>query len=398
MAVIEYDSYKQKLLAMDETFENLFKALEIEQARQELNRLELEAHEDGFWNDLERSQKNQMRSKQLQNKIHRYEKLVSTRDDLLALIDMGTEMDDASLLPELEEGYSKLEADVEQARLTTLLSGEYDNCNADSNLMSQIISNFQADSADLLVAVATPVAMSMQAATEETGTPVVFAAVSDPVSVGLVDSLEAPGSNLTGTSDYLDTAAVMNLMFVQNPELQKVGLLYDLGQDSAASAIESAKAYLEDKGVEVIERTGTSVDEIALAAQALVSDGVEAVFTPTDNTVMKSELTIYETFAEAGIPHYTGADSFALNGAFLGYGVDYANLGAETANMIASILLDGADPAATAVKTFDNGTATINTEICEQLGIDFDELSETFAPYCTKVQSIVTAESFDEVQ
>ena len=107
MAVIEYDSYKQKLLAMDETFENLFKALEIEQARQELNRLELEAHEDGFWNDLERSQKNQMRSKQLHNKIHRYEKLVSTRDDLLALIDMGTEMDDASLLPELEEGYNK---------------------------------------------------------------------------------------------------------------------------------------------------------------------------------------------------------------------------------------------------------------------------------------------------
>ena len=90
MAVIEYDSYKQKLLAMDETFENLFKALEIEQARQELNRLELEAHEDGFWNDLERSQKNQVRSKQLHNKIHRYEKLVSTRDDLLALIDMGT--------------------------------------------------------------------------------------------------------------------------------------------------------------------------------------------------------------------------------------------------------------------------------------------------------------------
>ena len=106
MAVIEYDSYKQKLLAMDETFENLFKALEIEQARQELNRLELEAHEDGFWNDLERSQKNQMRSKQLQNKLHRYEQLVSTRDDLLALSDMGTEIDYSSLLPDLEVGYS----------------------------------------------------------------------------------------------------------------------------------------------------------------------------------------------------------------------------------------------------------------------------------------------------
>ncbi len=130
MAVIEYDSYKQKLLAMDETLENLCKALEIEPARMELKRLELEAHEDGFWNDLERSQKNQMRSKQLQNKIHRYEKLVATRDDLLALIDMGSEMDDASLLPELEEGYETLEKEMEQARLTTLLSGEYDSCNA----------------------------------------------------------------------------------------------------------------------------------------------------------------------------------------------------------------------------------------------------------------------------
>ena len=291
-------------------------------------------------------------------------------------------VDDASLNQIVENIQSQLAAIGAEKGVTFHV--EYDNCNADSNLMSQIISNFQADNADLLVAVATPVAMAMQAATEESGTPVV--------------SLEAPGSNLTGTSDYLDTAAVMNLMFVQNPDLQKVGLLYDLGQDSAASAIESAKAYLEDKGVEVIERTGTSVDEIALAAQALVSDGVQAVFTPTDNTVMKSELTIYETFAEAGIPHYTGADSFALNGAFLGYGVDYANLGVETANMIASILLDGADPAETPVKTFDNGTATINTEICEQLGIDFDELSEKFAPYCTKVQSIVTAESFDDVQ
>ncbi len=305
-------------------------------------------------------------------------------------------VDDASLNQIVENIQSQLAAIAEEKGVT--FNVEYDNCNADSNLMSQIISNFQADNADLLVAVATPVAMAMQAATEESGTPVVFAAVSDPVSVGLVDSLEAPGSNLTGTSDYLDTAAVMNLMFVQNPDLQKVGLLYDLGQDSAASAIESAKAYLEGKGVEVIERTGTSVDEIALAAQALVSDGVQAVFTPTDNTVMKSELTIYETFAEAGIPHYTGADSFALNGAFLGYGVDYANLGVETANMIASILLDGADPATTPVKTFDNGTATINTEICEQLGIDFDELSEKFAPYCTKVQPIVTAESFGDVQ
>lgn len=305
-------------------------------------------------------------------------------------------VDDASLNQIVDNVKTRLEAIG--AEKNVQFNIEYDNCNADSTLMNQIISNFQADKADLLVAVATPVAMAMQAATEGTDTPVVFAAVSDPISTGIVESMDAPGSNLTGTSDYLDTAAIMNLIFVQNPDAKKVGLLYDVGQDSATASIAAAKQYLQDKGVECIERTGTTVDEIALAAQALVADGVDAVFTPTDNTVMKAELTIYETLADAGIPHYTGADSFALNGAFLGYGVDYANLGVETANMIAEILLDGKKPAELAVRTFDNGTATINTEICEKLGYDFESIKEAFAPYCTKVESIVTAESFDDVK
>ena len=130
MAVIEYDSYKQKLLALGPTLEHLFKALDIESARGEAARLEAEAHEEGYWNDMERAQKNQMRMKQLESRINHYEKLVAGRDDLLALVEMGSEMDDESLLPELEEGYDALEKKLEEARLTTLLSGEYDACNA----------------------------------------------------------------------------------------------------------------------------------------------------------------------------------------------------------------------------------------------------------------------------
>ena len=109
---------------------------------------------------------------------------------------------------------------------------------------------------------------------------------------------------------------------------------------------------------------------------------------------MTAELSIYEKFAEAGIPHYTGADSFALNGAFLGFGVDYANIGVETANMINDILINGADPSVTGVLTFDNGIATINTETCEALGYDLEELKTQFEPYCTAIQEIQTAESF----
>lgn len=305
-------------------------------------------------------------------------------------------VDDASLNQIVENINARL-AEIESEQGITI-NVKYDNCNADANVMNQIIANFAADNVDLMVGVATPVAMAMQSATEDSKTPVVFAAVSDPVGAGLVASLEEPGSNVTGSSDNLDTNSVMNLIFAQNPDAKKIGLLYDVGQDSSTAAIEHAKAYLDDKGVEYVERTATTAEEVALAAQALVSDDVDAVFTPTDNTIMKAELAIYETFADAGIPHYTGADSFALNGAFLGYGVDYANLGRETADMIASILTEGKDPATTPVITFDNGTATVNTEICEKLGLDFDTVSEAFAPYCTRVEEITTAESFSDLE
>ena len=301
-------------------------------------------------------------------------------------------VDDASLNQIVENIMNTLDAVSKEKGVEIKVS--LDNCNADASVMEQIISNFIAEKVDIMIGVATPVAMRMQALTEDNGIPVVFAAVSDPVATGLVESLEAPGANVTGTSDYLDTDAIMNLIFAYNADIKKVGLLYDVGQDSSATPIAAARKYLGDKGIETVEHTGSTNDEVLLAAQAMVADGVEAVFTPTDNTVMTAELAIYETLADAKIPHFTGADSFALNGAFLGYGVDYANLGVETANMVVDILMNGAKPAETAVRTFDNGTATVNTEICEKLGVSFDEISKTFEPFCTKVEAITTAESF----
>ena len=301
-------------------------------------------------------------------------------------------VDDASLNQIVENIQAQLAAsETDDVKFEVL----YDNCNADATVLNQIIANFQADQVDLMVGVATPVAMAMQAATEGSDMPVVFSAVSDPEGAALVESNAAPGANLTGTSDYLDTNAIMNLILALNPDAKKIGLLYDQGQDSSTTPINNAKEYLEGKGIEVVERTGTTTDEVMLAADALIADGVDAIFTPTDNTIMTAELSIYEKFQEAKIPHYTGADSFALNGAFLGYGVDYANLGVETANMIVDILVNGAVPATTPVKTFDNGTATVNTETCEALGLSFDEVKEIFAPMCTQVNPIQTAESFE---
>ena len=302
-------------------------------------------------------------------------------------------VNDASLNQIVENIQSQLAAIGKEKGVT--FDVKYQNCNADNNVLNQIVSNFITDDVDLMVGVATPVAMAMQNATEGKNLPVVFSAVTDPVGAELVKSLEAPGANITGTSDYLNTNAIMDIMFETKPSIKKVGLLYDVGQDSSTAAIKDAKAYLEKKGIAYVEKTGKTADEITLAAQALVSDKVDAVFTPTDNSIMTAELSIYEIFAKAGIPHFTGADSFALNGAFLGFGVDYINLGKETANMIAEILLEGKNPSEVAVRTFDNGTATINTEICSHLGMNYDDVAKAIAPHCTKVEKIKTAESFD---
>lgn len=304
--------------------------------------------------------------------------------------------DDASLNQIVENIQSRLEELGKENDVT--FSVDYDNCNADSNVLNQIIADFVISDVDLMIGVATPVATAMQAATEDENIPVVFSAVSDPVNSGLVESLEAPGANLTGTSDYLDTNSVMNLIFAANPNTKKIGLLYDQGQDSATTPIAHAKEYLDEHNIAYVERTGTTTDEVSLAAEALIADGVDAIFTPTDNTIMQAELAIYEKFIEAKIPHYTGADSFALNGAFVGYGVDYANLGIETAEMAADILLNEKDPAEIPVKTFDNGTATVNTETCAALRLDLDAIKSVFEPLCMDVQEITTAEEFGDLE
>ena len=319
--------------------------------------------------------------------------MASAEDAKVYSIGICNFVDDASLNQIIQNIRERL-AEIEQEKGVKFEIKE-DNCNLDSSVMQQIISNFIADEVDLMVGVATPVAMTMQSMTEENRIPVVFAAVSDPEGAGLVKSNAAPGANITGTSDYLDTAAVLNLVFAANPDAKKVALLYNPSEDASTAPIAAAKEILAGKGVEVKEYTGSNPSEVMLAADAIVADEMDAVFTPTDNTIMAAELSIYEKFAEANIPHYTGADSFALNGAFLGYGVDYANLGRETADMIAAILLDGADPATLPVKTFDNGTATVNTETCEAIGFDLETIKTAFAPFCTQVVEIQTAEAFE---
>lgn len=268
------------------------------------------------------------------------------------------------------------------------------NGQGDGSVLNQMTAQLLADEVDVIVPIATPAAQIVQSATEGMELPVVFSAVSDPVSAKLVDSMEKPGKNITGTSDFLNTDAIMDLIFAANADTDYVGLLYSKSEDSSAVPIQAAKAYLDAKGVKYVEKTGTTTDEVSQAVDALIAEGVDAIFTPTDNTIQKAELAFFEKLQDAKIPHYAGADSFALNGAFAGYGVDYAKLGKATADMVAEILDKGANPAETAVQTFDNGIATVNTDTIEKLGLNVEDIKERFAPLCTQVVETKTQKEF----
>lgn len=147
-------------------------------------------------------------------------------------------------------------------------------------------------------------------------------------------------------------------------------------------------------GIAVEEKTGTNTNEISSAVDALVAAKVDAVFTPTDNTVQSAELAIFEKFQDARIPHYGGADSFALNGAFCGYGVDYVQLGQETARMVADLLVEGKDPASTPVRIMTAESAFINTETCAAIGMDLEQIRTAFSALGIKVVETTTQQSF----
>ena len=273
-------------------------------------------------------------------------------------------VDHASLNQIVESVESRLDEVAKEKGVTFDYADYYANAQADQTNLNQIGADLVADGVDVIVAVATPTAATMLAAVEDTDIPVVYSAVTDPAAAGFDTEL-----NITGTSDALNTDAIMNLILAVNPDIDTIGLLYDLSQDASTQAIADAKAFCDGKGIKYIEKNGTTTAEVQMAAEALIAAGVKAVFTPTDNTVMTAELSIYETFIEAGVQHYTGADSFVTAGAFATCGVNYTDLGAETADLAYQAMTGGMDGLEDYYQVA-GGLITVNSETAAALAID----------------------------
>ena len=236
----------------------------------------------------------------------------------------------------------------------------------DATVLNQIGAQVVGDGVDLIIPIATLAAQCMVTAADGTDIPIVYAAISDPEAAGLTGL-----SNVTGTSDALNTAFILDMMLAANPDIKTVGLLYSNSEANSTTPIAEAKAYLQEKQIDFVEKTGNTSGEIVEAAASMVGR-VDAVFTPTDNVVMAAEVTVAETLNEAGIPHYTGADSFVAAGAFATCGVNYTELGTYTADMAMDILLGGAVPE---FHVMDGGIITVNTETAAILGIDYSVFS-----------------------
>ena len=251
----------------------------------------------------------------------------------------------------------------------------------DQSVLKQLGDQAIVDGVDAIIPIASTAAQVMALCAQDTQTPVVYAAVSDPKTA------EITGLDyVTGTSDALETSVILDMMLTQNPDMKKVGLLYSLSEPNSATPIQEAKEYLDSKGISYVEQTGNTNDEVIAAASALVAGGVDAIFTPTDNVIMSAELAIYEQLAQAGIPHYTGADSFVRNGAFATCGVNYTDLGTRTADLAYQAITEGVDGMED-VYYMDGGLITVNTETAKALGIDpqvFGQLGEVVEVTTTK--------------
>lgn len=260
------------------------------------------------------------------------------------------------------------ELDAKASELGVEISYEDFNGNNDPSTLAQIGAQIIADGYDAIIPIGTTAAQQMAAVAEESETPVIYGTVSYPEVAGLTGI-----SYVTGTSDALNVELLLDMMLAQNPNVETVGLLYSTSEVNSAPAIETAKAYLDEKGISYIDKTGNTTDEIVAAVNSML-DQVDAVFTPTDNVVQAAELAIAPTLIEAGIPHYAGADSFVRNGAFATCGVNYTDLGAQTADLAVEVLQSGTVP--TDFITVSGDIITVNTETAAALGVDYTMFQE----------------------
>lgn len=249
------------------------------------------------------------------------------------------------------------------------LTVNFQNAEGDQSKLQTMIEQF-AGKTDLNLAIATPSAQSLAHIDEET--PAIFAAVTDPVGAGLVDSLEEPGGNITGSSNAQDVSEQIDLLLKVLPDIETVGFIYNASEANAEVQVKRAREALEERGINTVAKPVTNTNDVQDALTSLVSQ-VDAVYLPTDSVLAATMPTIAEVLKESKTPALASSNGF-LEAALLTTGVDYIEVGRQ-AGELALQILDGQNPAELPVRRPDKITVSINEEMAEILGLNPEDIA-----------------------
>ena len=251
---------------------------------------------------------------------------------------------------------------------------EYKVHNAQANMgtASQIAKQILGEEPDLILAIATPTAQACAQALQKAPTnlqrTLLFTAVTDPVSAGLVDSWEKPGKNITGVSDMLPIKKHMNMLKTFYPNLKKLGVIYNAGEANSKILVKMIREVGKDEGFQVVEATASKSSEVYQAAKSLVGRA-EAVYIPTDNTVVSALESAVKVGTQNNLPIFAADVDSVPRGAVAAMGFDYYKHGYQTGYM-AKRILQGADPATTPVETQDELLLHLNLKSAKDMGVD----------------------------
>lgn len=253
------------------------------------------------------------------------------------------------------------------------IKAEYDEQNAqnDSNNTNTIASNYVAQGVDLIFANATPSAQAALNATKDI--PIVFTSVTDPVGAKLVQSMEKPGGNATGTSDANPEAISSTITFMaEEMGVKKVGTVYNAGEQNSVTQVDSMKEEAKKAGMKVVEASVSTSAEVKQATESLVGK-VDAIYIITDNTVVSALESVIMVANDKDIPLFVGELDSVAKGGFAAYGFDYYDIGYEAGEMAAEILKDGKKPADIPVQFPQKIKLVINENAAKEMGIEMKE-------------------------
>jgi len=249
---------------------------------------------------------------------------------------------------------------------------DYQIAQNDQSTANTIATKLVNDGCDLILAIATPAAQAVANATKDI--PILVTAVTDPAGAGLVESNEKPGGNVSGTSDLTPVRKQIELITRILPNAKKVAVLYCSSETNSKIQVEMAKEAAGEFNLEITEATVSNTNEIEQVVQSLAGK-VDAIYTPTDNTIASGMATVAMVANSNGIPVICGEKGMVDNGGLATYGIDYYKLGRLTGQQAVKIIRKEATTATMPIEYLqdEDYTLTVNEEVAKQLGIEFPE-------------------------